>query len=167
MTGAFGTYTVCFPRIDVFDVSCAQYADFEFSENSRLSRFTIYGQPVEQLYRPADYDRRSTAEDSPQLLGYIAGYFRDADANSKVIVLWLDRVESATPDQHHIRFASMVALDSDQNEVPASGHFPTKVSYFDSYFAVVRVAESARFFYLCWDGVPAEESACDWIYGIK
>lgn len=165
-----GSYEVCFPGLAIFRAECSVYADFEFSERDRLARFTIDGQPVEQLFRSYEYDKTLTSVDgSNQMRAYSAGRFWDSDSKEKVILLWIDRgANVSTAGRDDLTMSSVTAQDGEEKEVPIiSSVFPESVSYYDAYYAAVRVPDEARFLYVCWSGVPQGESPCDWVYSIR
>lgn len=165
-----GTFEVCYPALDVFRDECGKYGDFEFTERNRLARFTIDGQPVEQLFRSNEYEKTLTSLDgSNQIRAFSAGRFWDSDAQEKVILLWIDRgANVSTNGREDLTLSRIVAQDGEEAEVPiVASVFPESVSYYDAYYAAVRVPDEARFLYLCWDGVPTGESPCDWIYSIR
>jgi len=167
VSGGWGTYTVCFPQVDVFRAECSTYADFEFSEGNRLARFTIDGLPVEQTYRYAQYDSTVTIEDdNHQIRAYRAGQFVDSDKKSKTIVLWMDRAASSTAPS--IDLLSVQAQDGQENDIDVEAvHFPPRLPKFGDAYAVVRVPDSARFLYVCWSGHSEDEKPCDWINNIR
>lgn len=163
-----GDYEVCFPSLTVLPDSCSTFGDFEFGDNDRISRFTINGQPVEHLFQAGRYDNTLTSKDNAvQIRAYSAGKLYDTDREEKTLILWFDRSNVEEEFTGELTIASTTSQDGNENTLEVLGsYFPDTVSYWDSYYAAVRLPDSARYLWVCLDGNP-EERICEPIYNIR
>lgn len=165
-----GNYSVCFPALDLFRDVCSVYGNFELTEGNRVARFTIDGQPVEQLFRSKRYDKPLTSVDgSNQMRAFDAGRLWDSDSKEKVILLWVDRgANVSSAGRGNLTLNTVMAQDGEEAEAPIiAASFPASFAFYDAYYAAVRVPDEARFLWVCWTGAPDGESPCDWIYSIR
>jgi hypothetical protein len=163
-----GTFEVCFANLDIFNDKCSTYADFEYSETNRVSRFTVDGLPVEQVFGSGNYDRpiTTTGDTKPnQMQAYDAGRLYDPDGVTKTLMLRIMRKETSSASGAPLTFVSAEVQDATEAVVEIEAkYFPPVFLFWDDYFAVIRVPAEAEFVHVCWAGMPEAETGCDWVY---
>jgi hypothetical protein len=170
VTGDWGEYVVCFPALDIFPTECSTYSEFEYSDQDKVTRFSIDGMPIDQLYNSADYEKTATYssdDGNEQVRAYYAGKLFDPSGVASTVILRLDRSLSSTSGRSPLSFDSLIAQNGAEEQVTVyASYFPETAVYYETYFAVVRVPRNARFLHICWSGVPEGEKACDWTYNL-
>lgn len=161
-------WTVCMPDIELFDDTCRLYANFEYGDNDRITRFTIDGVPVEKLFQLTPNEHRLTTEgDADVFDAFASSQLRDPGGERRTFVFWVRQERHPEPFSA-IQFAGLVTQDAEEEALTAvASATPESLPYWDGAYVAFRVPDETRFLQLCWSGDLAGKDPCDWLYNLR
>jgi hypothetical protein len=168
VSGAVDGIHACFHLPDVF-AKCVILANFEFDTNNRVTRFTIDGIPVEQLFRAPENDTASTrTDDTGAFRAYRTVRIFDTDFKRKVLIYELDRT-GGSDDTKPLYYDAKSTRVQDVGETPIladryTARVPDSLLQFERPYAMFSVPYSTEFILICWNHSPVDTSQCEWIY---
>jgi hypothetical protein len=162
-----GGYRLCFAAFSAFSSHrCFTFANFEYNEHQRITRFTVDDLAVESIIATSDYDHSLTDDANKDWRAYRTFVLTDSERAEKIEVLWLDRDLDGSSDEAPMRLTVGDAQDLHENVVqPVVEMLPIDLPKRGVVLGLIRVPVDTSYLVVCGDGPVVNPVArCHWLY---